>query len=309
MTPVLVVVIATSGRRGTLARTLRSLAEGPWPEACREVVVVENGPKSGAEEVVRNAAMPLAVRYVYRNEGNKSKALNAVLEGLDDCLACFFDDDVRVAPGTLCAYAEAVGAVSSGRMYGGPLGVDYEIPPPDWLVPYLPNSAKGWSLDASPASEEMPFFLGANWAAFACDVRRIGGFHVHRGPSPTDWTIGEETDLQRRLRCAGVEPVYVPEAMVWHWVPADRCSPGWALRRAYQVGMASTLHEIDRSPACFGYPRWMIPALAARLGHWVLTRLSRDEKTRFVAAREYRHWLGMMQGYRLGRRRRIAGGE
>ncbi len=223
---------------------------------------------------------------------------------LGDSLVCFFDDDVRIAPGTLRAYARAAAGVESGQLYGGPLGVDYELPPPDWLLPYLPASALGWSLGTPATPDGIRPFFGANWAAFVCDIRKCGPFCTRLGPSERNWAMGEEADMQRRLRALGVRPVYVPDALVWHWVPAERCTPRWALRRAYRAGVAGVLQEWHQWPTLFGFPRWMIKPALGRLARFLVSRLSRDQKTRFLAARDYLHWLGMMQGYRLARRLR-----
>ena len=58
-----VVNIATSGRPELLRRTLESLKECEEPVGYRETVVVENGPRGGAEAVVRAARSWLNVRY------------------------------------------------------------------------------------------------------------------------------------------------------------------------------------------------------------------------------------------------------
>ncbi len=57
----------------------------------------------------------LKLRYLYLAHGNKSAALNAAMETLGDCLIFFTDDDVRVDPGVLTAYAEAAAARGPGH--------------------------------------------------------------------------------------------------------------------------------------------------------------------------------------------------
>ena len=57
---------------------------------------------------------------MYVPRGNKSAALNAVLETIGNSLVFFTDDDVRLAPTTLCAYAEAARNTGPGHFYGGP---------------------------------------------------------------------------------------------------------------------------------------------------------------------------------------------
>ena len=144
----LVVVIPTAGRQALLHRTLASLAECRKPAIYRETIVIENGPKGEAENIVRGFDATLHTHYMYVSRGNKSYAINKVLEFLEDCLIFFTDDDVRIDPNTLCAYATAAEGHQSGYFYGGPLAVDYESKPPVWLIQYLPNSARGWKYQA-----------------------------------------------------------------------------------------------------------------------------------------------------------------
>ena len=48
--------------------------------------------------------------------------------------------------------------------------------------------------------------------------------------------------MQYRLRTAGVQPVYVEDALVWHYVPTDRCTVEWLRHRARRMG-ASRGHQ------------------------------------------------------------------
>lgn len=67
----------------------------------------------------------------------------------------------------------------------------------------------------------------------------MGGFNERRGPGTG--VRGQEYDMQERLLAAGVVGRYLPDALVWHYVPRERCSPEWALARtlptAAQVGL------------------------------------------------------------------------
>ncbi|NNF57144.1 MAG: glycosyltransferase, partial [Rhodothermaceae bacterium] len=106
----LTVLIPTHGRATLLARTLDSLAECDRPDAYRETVVVENGPPAGARDLVARAAEAhpgLRLRYLHVERANKSHALNEALATVEQGLVVFFDDDVRLSPGVLVAYAEA----------------------------------------------------------------------------------------------------------------------------------------------------------------------------------------------------------
>ena len=294
----LVAIIATAGRGQLLERTLASLSECLKPDGFREVIVVENGPKGDAEKVVSSFRSTLPVRYEYASIANKSNALNHGLEMVSDCLVLFTDDDVRVHPSALVAYASASQGVTRGQFYGGPVAVDYESRPPQWLSQYLPYSATGWSLgdDGKKFDSAATLFLGANWAAFALDLREIGGFDPTYGPGSVTGRRGQEKDAQRRLQSHGCKRVYVPDALVWHYVPQERCSPRWALERWYH-----TQRAVGAMQAQTGRGLFVLPRLALGLSRAVLRRFlaafSPDPRVRFDAEWRFRGYAGYVQGY------------
>ncbi len=234
MNPPLVVLIPSHDRDGLLERTLESLAACELPPRLRRVVVAENGGKLGAEALVTKFQSRLPIGYRYTAVGNKSRALNEALTELTDELVIFYDDDVRLAPASLRAYAEVAKDLKAGMFMGGRCLAEYEEPPPDWLSAYLPASAVGWSLGDQVCPLTRPDALGFNWAAFAADLKTMGGFNEERGPGTR--SRGQERDMMVRLLARGVTGQYIPEAVAWHWVPQSRCSPEWALRRAEQMG-------------------------------------------------------------------------
>ncbi|MDR7420457.1 MAG: glycosyltransferase [Armatimonadota bacterium] len=293
------VVIATKDRPDLLRRTLGSLARCDRPPHFSSVVVVENGGGSGARDVCRDAPASLNVRYEPFARANKCAALNHVLEQLSDGLLLFLDDDVRATDGLLSAYARAAEGVSGGVFYGGPVAPDYEVPPPEWLVAFLPPSTKGWSREHDGEGfVDEPVFLGANWAAFAGDLRRVGGFDASMGPGSVSGSLGDETDMQARLLAVGVQGRYVPEALVYHWVPRERSTPSWALERIYRHGIWCGLRGRPDVPRLFGRPRW---AVRRSVQSWLAAqvwRLHPDPGRRFAARASHAWVRGVLRGAR-----------
>ena len=285
----LYVLLATHERPGLLRRTLGSLSECRKPDTYEATVVAENGSKSGAEEIVRAYEDTLDARYRYASRGNKSHALNTALRDIDDGLIFFTDDDVRVHPEVLVRYAEAARGLDGGVYFGGPTDVDYEEAPPDWIISSLPYSAKGWSRDS-----DWGYALGFNWAAFATDLKACEGFNEERGPG--SGSIGQETDMQKRLEASGVEQRFVDGGRVWHYVPRERCSPRWLLGRYYRMGKGDALGTWDVSGPWLGYNAevWsnLLHGLRRMLG---ALRASDREKTFEATLHLVRH-LGRMRG-------------
>ena len=226
---------------------------------------------------------------------------------IDEGLVVFLDDDVRVVPDLLEVYAAAARRAGPGQFFGGPVAPDYEEAPPDWLIEFLPLSARGWRPDDPSQAITRPFFLGFNWAAFAGDLRRVGGFSERFGPG-SDAGVGDETDMQRRLVTAGLKAVYVPQALVYHWVPRDRCSPEWALERAYRNGIRSGLLKQDAAagPTIAGYPLVLVKRTVES---WVRSKMRRNgqRRERFAAQLKYQRQRGVLRGVLLRSGDRAAG--
>ena len=297
------VVIPTCRRPELLRRTVASLAECRLPSECRVVAVVENGPKHGAEEVLAEFNGRLPLRYQYEPVANKSHALNQVLETLTEELVVFFDDDVRLHPGVLEAYLATARGKTGGEFYGGPVTGDYEKKIPDWLLGFLPPCTTGWDYGEQQRAREQGSFLGFNWAAFTADLRRVGGFNPNLGPGAPTESLGDENEAQAKLRRGGVVAMYVPAARVWHWIPADRADPRWALRRAYRIGIQDGLEDGTVSVPClFGYPRWAVREYLESVLEMGISWTRCDPAGRFRPKHKFHRMRGYFKGRRLHRR-------
>lgn len=296
------VVIPTHRRNELLQRTLRSIADARIPQSLREVRVVENGGRHGAESVTE-AFRDLAnadVRYLYHDQGNKSAALNFAIRDLDDELVVFFDDDVRIHSETLLAYENALATARGPAFFGGPFGCDYEETPPEWLLEYLPVSVRGWVSTDGSGVDASTIFMGCNWAAFAKDIKAAGGFDPNVGPGGLSGGSGQETAMQLALLGAGVSPKYLEDARVWHYVPKSRCSPGWALKRTYRKGITEGLrYEIPANARRLGgVPLWMLRSCFEKGLAIPLTVLSRDPAARHLKRHGFYWELGRIVGIR-----------
>jgi glycosyltransferase involved in cell wall biosynthesis len=290
-------VIATHDRRELLERTLASLAQCRIPAGFGGTLVVENGRRAGAEEIVRQAPPSLGARYLFEPVGNKSRALNLALRATDDGLIIFLDDDVRMVPTLLESYVQSAVVAGRGHFFGGPVAPDYEQAPPQWLVKFLPLSARGWTPDDPASVASKPFFLGFNWAAYTDDLKRVGAFNEQFGPGAVTGSVGQEGEMQRRLVAAGVAARFVPEAIVHHWVPRDRCSADWALERAYRDGIRMGLLRANRTQiATVRELLWLVKQAGTSWLGAQAKRLNTDPAALFAAQFTYRRRLGTLRG-------------
>jgi glycosyltransferase involved in cell wall biosynthesis len=301
MDPITLIMVA-HGRAEVLRKTLAGLAACTQPTAFRGTIVAENGPPCGMEAVIAEFSQTLRIEHLRVTDRRKSVALNEALHAAESGWALFIDDDVRVSPDWIQVYADAIAESPDGHYFGGPTACDYEQAPPEWLRKYLPDSARGLQFPSGTREVRYPnCFLGFNWAARVESLLQAGGFPEQFGPG-TPYGGGDESFMQRSLAELGQTGILIPQALVWHQIPADRCSPEWCLKRMYCGGQTVGLEAawLDRQ-----HPR-PLASLRSYLRHWknrltgapLLDLLRLGAHGRFWFART-RLW---MQGFRAGYR-------
>lgn len=312
------VVIATHGRQQLLARTLQSLAACHKPARLEAVWVIENGSDAGARQICHANAAALPIRYQHRAEAGKAQALQQILDQLDSGLMLMTDDDVRFASRWLLRYEQAYRDDGLNCFWGGPVAIDYERQPPDWLKVHLPPSARGFPDSPQMAQQlesmglkrhdpispiQQPCLLGANYAAPVEALKQVGGFSKVLGTGAADNPVGEEEDLQTRLMQAGYvgHLLLEPDATVWHHVPPSRCAASWVLRRHERIWLTSSLtgsKPQHTGPLLAGLPRWMWRRWAVLAFRALISCLEPDARKRFAMRLPYFQYRGKMRGLR-----------
>ena len=231
-------MIAVSSSDSSIFTTLRSLGNCQQPKYVGvEVFLIENGPKPSMKNVLDN--FNLNIKYFYSPFPNKSKALNMGLSEIsDNALVIFTDADIKFNTEFISSYYRIAQENTIGYYFGGPMEVEYEEMPESWKIRSLPTSAKGWKFDGIGPDHQTQYFLGCNWAAFSRDLKKTGGFNEQLGPGTKPRRTGQETDMQSRLRMNNINPLYISENCVSHYVPKHCLTIKWILRRKYQEGFS-----------------------------------------------------------------------
>ena len=258
------VVIATHRRAQLLERTLRSLATTRKPPGFERVIIVENGASDGVRELCERVEATLPIEYRHHPQAGKGRSTQWAIEQLGAGFVLFLDDDVRVCEDLFERYADSVKRYGRGHFFGGPLEIDYEVEPVVWLRKHLPKSVTGWTpKDPTVPLQEDYRFLGANFGVFVEDLLEVGGFLPLLGPgalhagTPGNPT-GLELELQDRMLARGYAGIYVDGAVVWHFVPRERCSESWALHRIFRNEFSRALRVEAQQPAK-GLRLWRVP--------------------------------------------------
>lgn len=206
-----------------------------------DVVIIDNDPEQSAETICREMAPSLPYRLVYHHEARRgiTFARNAALEvatvQLDADLIAFLDDDEEAEPHWLARLLHAMDAYRAD-VVSGSVRLMYEQPPPDWLV----QSGLLRHLEGTPGQQMHQ--------AATCNVlfrRRVlaplDTYFDHR----LALVGGEDSHLFRRVHRAGFSIVYCERAAVKEYIPADRMTISYVLRRAFRIGNTVTFIERD----------------------------------------------------------------
>jgi GT2 family glycosyltransferase len=177
----------------------------------------------------------------------------AAREGAD--VLAFVDDDAVPADGWWDAlrrrWDEAPEAVAC---IGGPIRPRYSVDPPPWFSNGIAHTLT--LLDRGPEVRDLDpreeAVYGANVSFRVEPLRQAGGFDPALGHAGRRVFFAEEDEAQRALGRLGHTVRYVPDAAVWHVIPAERLTRGSFLRRRFAFGTA------------LGLRRGRAPGLAAR---------------------------------------------
>ena len=245
----LYILLPTNNRFHLLKRSVEFILKAEKPDNYKETIIIENGTPKTSENITSLFPDTLRLKYVYRENGNKSAALNFAIEKLipeDNAIMIFLDDDVRFENDLFMQYMKALGDNKSGFYYGGPVDIDLEgdKPPEHWWK-HFPNSHTGWQPDAKFGDNDIKYFLGYNWAAFKKDITNAGGFDEELGPGSQFDVHGQESRMQSKLLDFGITPFYVPNALVWHFITKEQMTVEFLIKRCKKQGR-TTWYNHDR---------------------------------------------------------------
>ena len=239
-------IIPTHNRSERLIAALESVIRQDLPAADWECVVVSNN--STDDTVARfgdfAARYPgLNLRLVTEDGPGVSYARNRGIAETSAPLLVFIDDDERINPGFLRAYADFFDAHPDAVVAGGRIIAEYVTGRPAWLSKYTEMPIAN-PMDFGDAVRPFPAGRvpgGGNMAFRRSAALRYGGFDPSLGRTGEQLIGGEESDLFQRLADAGERCYYVPTAIMWHIIPPRKTSREYFESLCCQVGRTQRL--------------------------------------------------------------------
>ena len=239
-------IIPTHNRSERLIAALESVIRQDLPAADWECVVVSNN--STDDTVARfgdfAARYPgLNLRLVTEDGPGVSYARNRGIAETSAPLLVFIDDDERINPGFLRAYADFFDAHPDAVVAGVLIIAYYVTGRPAWLSKYTEMPIAN-PMDFGDAVRPFPAGRvpgGGNMAFRRSAALRYGGFDPSLGRVGRMLIGGEENDFFERLMRGGETCWYVPGAVMWHIIPPEKLTESYFRRLCYNVGVSQRL--------------------------------------------------------------------
>lgn len=308
------VLVCTWNNAKRLRITLEAITQCTIPQEVQwELVLVNNNCVDSTDDVVAEFTGRLPIKYVHEPTPGLSHARNAGLRVATGRLIIFTDDDVSPYPSWLVSYWHAFTLDGTGFYFGGPLESEFEQTPVDSeILRKAPLSVKGLDYGPNKLVRRDLIFIGPNWACPRKGLEEVGGFNSSLGlvGGRKKISVGEESDIMRRLRDIGWMPCYLPDARLRHFVPADKVSLRHIAgrREAFGYYRSSVLarHRTLPGPHICGVPISLLSRCARSYLYWVRLRVRRvDAELPYVYWRE--SWGEVTGAFEVWRRHRVGG--
>lgn len=239
-------IIATYNRSQSLLRTLGSVVSQTAPAVEWECVVVNNNSTdSTAEAFARFTSehQGFNLRMVTEHKQGLSNARNCGIAASVGQYIAIIDDDETLEEGYIESYIEFFDSFPTAMAAGGAVRAVFESGRPRWMSHYTERMIAN-TLDLDIAVTLFPknrVPAGGNMAFRREVFDRVGLFNPRLGRNGQSLMGGEENDLFARLRAEGYPLYFVPNAAIYHYIPAEKTTEDYFDRLCYNIGRSKAL--------------------------------------------------------------------
>jgi glycosyltransferase involved in cell wall biosynthesis len=258
------VVIPTYNRGTLLRKTLGSLLNARVPAGLEvRIIAVDNNSTDDTKAVINEigATSKLPVKYDFEKRQGRSPALNAGVDVATGDLVGFIDDDEEID----AAWYETILAAFTEHdvdFIGGPYVPRFEGDVPEWLP--KSHTAVVGIVDGGdkvvPFDKSYPGILMGGNAVFRREtLERVGPYSTALGRSGTRLLSCEDEDMYHRLMAAGTRGLYLPQLIVYHFIPRERLTKRYHRSWCFWQSVSSAVLDRLRPqpiPYVMGVPRY-----------------------------------------------------
>ncbi|ACL25248.1 exopolysaccharide biosynthesis glycosyltransferase EpsD [Chloroflexus aggregans] len=245
LSPTVSIVIPTYNRCDRLQRVLAALAKQTYPHTSFEVVIVSDGSTDGTAAFCQYAQTPFHLQFIQQANAGPAAARNRGVAAARGTIILFLDDDVVPAPNLIAEHMR-LHSECERRIVLGPM-----LTPPDarlspwvaWEQAMLEKQYRAMTSGIWPATARQ-FYTG-NTSLARQLVLAAGGFDER-------FRRAEDIELAYRLNKLGVEFVFAPQAIGYHY--ADRSFTSW-LATPYAYGRNDIIFGREQQVDLLGFVR------------------------------------------------------
>ena len=292
------VIIPTYNRHQLLKRTLSSLlaAESP-PGLDVRVTVVDNNSRDETRSVVESHKERFQGRlnYVFESKQGRSHALNAGIMSTGGQLVGMIDNDEEIDKEW---YASIYSAFTEYDIdfIGGPYVPRWGAECPAWL-PGGHLGAIGWvdgGQEIVPFDKSYPgILMGGNAVLTRAILDKVGLYNTSLGRTDKRLISGEDDDMYQRLLAAGARGYYIPNLIIYHYIPPERLTRTYFRSWCFWRGVSCSLIDRER-PMPVAYlgkvPRFLYGQLARGMVNVISGLIGRRKSASQVFTEELAMW-------------------
>lgn len=268
--PKISLIVATYNGAARIMPTLQSIAVQTLAAELWEAVIVNNNSSDATAEVVGEfiAAHPeVNIRLVDEPKQGLSHARNCGIANSVGEYVAVIDDDERASLDLLRLYVEFFDTHPEVAAAGGSIVADYPSGRPVWMSGFTERPIAG-TLNLGTEVKPFPkgkYFGGGNMAIRRSAIERYGAFNPDLGRKGTTLLGGEEKELYGRLKAAGEQIYYIPEAYIEHIIPATKLTREYFSAVCLRIGQSERIRTLSKG-------RWAyVKRLVAEVVKWCAT--------------------------------------
>lgn len=301
--PVVSVVIATHNRANHLTKALNSLFHQTLCKNKFEVFVIDNASTDETSGVVEKfSGLFTFIKYHYEAIPGANNARNIGWRNARGKYVAFMDDDAVASSDWLETIVNSFENINpKPGIIGGKVIPIWEDTKPNWIKGKLLTALSVVDYGEEPrVLNDNEYLFSVNMAFQGSLLERFGGFDNALGRTGKALTSNDEILIAKKIRAAGYQFYYHPQASVQHFIPTGRLTMPWFIKRYFSQGYSDALMwRIMESPTFLSrckkisfyiYCFLRNPKYVLRLLH---TPTDHDSLYKKLIAHA---WLGFMKG-------------
>ena len=231
-------IISTYNRERYLPKLFESISKQNYLNF--EIIIIDNNSPGNTKELTDNFLKnnsTLNIRYFLEKKQGLSFARNRGIQEAKGDIITFLDDDAYISENYFERISYYFKQYLDVMAIGSKILLDYESTVPNWENRFL-NSLLGYFNLGNNIKyfKNNKYPRGSNMSFRKDTFNTIGIFNTKLGRIKSDLGGGEEKDLFMRMYKNNLQVLYVPDAIVYHFVPEERTKSNFIKKQAIGVG-------------------------------------------------------------------------